>query len=467
MQSEGNIESPNDSGLYSYRFDPNSIPQNEKILQLFLRLASHTAGRIYFLKQKTLEEQLNTLKENEKITEASKSDINIKNIIEAMLRIPSVLAADASNPLLDVKKNINPVDNTIPAELNANSTTSHFYQIKNPVPQNNFQNSGTKSSPVKMNIDSKGALEDFGNSMEVQNRLLVENDKNNKNSQLGGPNFQNSGPIPNHSGSSNQSGLNSNKGESLSNQQNSNPNNQQSSDSNNQQNSNPNNQQSSNSKNQQNSNPNSSGNIQMGQDPGSIITKVFNPATLSNMNPLNMVSNVPVIGSGLSGPINIVQDTFSKFGSFSPQLRALPETEDETNASVQESLKEENVNPFQNSTIIENNYPTPEKIPVTKEASFTNQNDIKGTAAESTSSLDNKNTFNNSNVGELNSIWLKKDHQRVDEIDDKIKNKSQDVNDKQNKKNNRGVENSKLKLQKLNAYVMKALQDMQKKVDRN
>lgn len=82
-----------------------------RILQLFLPLASHTAGKLYALKQQTVKQKLDNLKENEKIAEASQSDLNIKNLIETFLCSSSKSMPSASNP----------------AVLNENSTiSSHF-----------------------------------------------------------------------------------------------------------------------------------------------------------------------------------------------------------------------------------------------------------------------------------------------------------------------------------------------------
>ncbi|XP_033208003.1 putative uncharacterized protein DDB_G0286901 isoform X2 [Belonocnema kinseyi] len=385
--------------LSSYQYDPNSIPQNEKILQLFLRLASHTAGKLHLLKHKTLEQQLHDLKENEKIAKTSQSDLNIKNMIETFLRLSSASISPTQNPL-----------------------SPNLYQPQNPVAQNNLQSTEIKSASEEISTDSKEIPEASGNSLEVQSRIMVDYDKDYKASNPRRQNILNFGSISprinlgTDSESLNKNGSNSSNGES--------------------------------SNNQQNSNQNSSGKNQVGQDPGSIFT-TFNPAKLANVNPMNMVSNVPVIGSGLAGHVNTAQETFSKFGSFVPQLRALPDIENDINSPVPENLVEENQtngNFSQNPTTNRNIYSSPDNIFVTEEAFSMDQNktnNTEGVTAESTLIFDTETTTNSnhldevrpdgkkSNLSEQNSAEknsLKEEIQRVDEIEGNIQ-KEKNVED--------------------------------------
>lgn len=375
-----------------------------------------------------------------------------------------------------------------------NPLSPHLYQPQNPVVQNKFQSSGIESASEEMNTDSTEIPAASGSSLDVQNRMMVDYDKDYKASNPAGQNILNFGPISprinlgTDSKSPKQNSSNSNNGESSNNQQNYNPNNQQSSNSNNQQ--------TSNDKNSHNSNTNSPGTNQMGQDPGSITT-MFNPATLGNVIPKNIVSNISAIGSELAGPVNMAQETFSKFGSFVPQLRALPEIENDTNAPAAENLVEENQTNghfSQNPTTNGNTYSTPDNMFVTEEASSMDQNETNDTedvTAKSNLIFDNETTTNNnhfdevspngtkSNLLEENSTEtnpLKKEIQRVDKINDKIKGKIEKKEKvvelelpkeslKQNRKNNHGPDDQDMRLKRLTIQVMKVLQDMQNKID--
>ncbi|XP_043467127.1 uncharacterized protein LOC122501601 [Leptopilina heterotoma] len=61
----------NENGLLLNKYDPDSIAQNEKFLQLIIKYVSLTSSRLHYLRQKFFEDQLRNLKETERLYELS------------------------------------------------------------------------------------------------------------------------------------------------------------------------------------------------------------------------------------------------------------------------------------------------------------------------------------------------------------------------------------------------------------
>lgn len=60
-----------ENGLLINKYDPNSIAQNEKFLQLIIKYVSLTSSRLHYLRQKFFEDQLRNLKETERLYDLS------------------------------------------------------------------------------------------------------------------------------------------------------------------------------------------------------------------------------------------------------------------------------------------------------------------------------------------------------------------------------------------------------------